>query len=67
LFGQILTKGTAYATIGRLPQLRIVFEVMLDARQVAAVKVGLRMLEEVLSFERSKTSCLVDYEKSSYW
>ena len=37
---------------------------MLDARQVAAVKVGLRMLEEVLSFERRKTSCLVDYEKA---
>ena len=27
---------------------------MLDARQVAAVKVGLRMLEEVLSFESLK-------------
>ena len=40
---------------------------MLDARQVAAVKVGLRMLEEVLSFERSKTSCLVDYEKKQIW
>ena len=32
---------------------------MVDARRVAAVKVGLRMLEEVLSFEEVKQAWLM--------